>query len=96
MSYLLRVQFFQLKDPPVTFPRPQSRPLHRSAADQRTFIREPTVDRARGVMAKPSCTKVCLKRLTLVPYGIYILSAHGASTALSPMNVAGVCRATIV
>ena len=58
MSYLWRGRISQLKDPPVTFPRPQSRPLHRSAVHLRTFIREPTVDRARGVMAKPACTTV--------------------------------------
>ena len=52
MSYLLRVHFFQLKDPPVTFPRPQSRPLHRSAVHLRTFIHEPTAHKARGFLAR--------------------------------------------
>ena len=40
----------------MTFPGPQSSPLHRSWGHQRTFIHEPTVDRARRVKARPACS----------------------------------------
>ena len=44
----------------MTFPGPQSSPLHRSWGHQRTFIHEPTVDRARRVKARPACTAVAI------------------------------------
>ena len=46
-AYLRCKPFSCLKTPPLTFPGPQSRPLHRSAAHQRTFIRDPTAHKAR-------------------------------------------------
>ena len=40
----------------MTFPGPQSRPLHRSAAHQRTFIHEPTAHKARLLMIETART----------------------------------------
>ena len=57
MSYLWLRRISQLKDPPVSFPGPQSCPLGRSADHQGTFIREPTAHKARRVMLKTACSQ---------------------------------------
>ena len=44
-----------MKHPPVTFPGALGRPAHRSAAHQRTFVHEQTVDKARLLMGETAC-----------------------------------------
>ena len=71
-AYLWPTPFSCLKTPPVTFPGPQSSPLHRSGGHQRTFIREPTVDRARRVKARPACTFSDIR----IPQSLYRLASR--------------------
>ena len=49
-SYFLHVTKKYLKDRPVTFPGALGRPPHRSAAQQRTFVRDSPPHKARSLM----------------------------------------------
>ena len=57
-KFLQYFSHFVLLEVPVTFPGALGRPLHRSAAHQRTSVREQTVDKARLLMGETACTSV--------------------------------------
>ena len=57
ISYFFRGQFSELKDPPVPCPGALGRPPHRSAAHQRTSIRDQTVGSGRAFIERTACKK---------------------------------------